>query len=83
MEISNFKIECSGENGRREGIKVSKEQNRKIFCQAISKEVYVLKIKNNWPEDEPFKRSLTGFQKQKPRDQSEKPRGMSHKPGSW
>lgn len=52
MEISNFKIECSEENGRREGIQVSKKQNRKIFCQAISKEVYIFKMKNNWSEDE-------------------------------
>lgn len=37
LEISNFKIECSKENSRREGIKESKKQNRKIFCQAISK----------------------------------------------
>lgn len=58
MEISNFKVECGEEHSRREDIKESKKQNRKIFCQAISKKVYIFKIKNNWSEDELIKKIL-------------------------
>ena len=43
--MSNFKIVCGDGNGRIEDIKESKKQNRKIFCQAISKEVYIFTIK--------------------------------------
>lgn len=56
MGISNFKVECSEENGRGEDVKESKKQNRKIFCQAISKAIF--KIKNNWSEDELIKKIL-------------------------
>lgn len=47
-EIRNFKIACGEGNGRMADIKASTKQNRKIFCQAISKEGLYFQNKNNW-----------------------------------